>query len=1047
MTKHFRGLLSTLSRRSFLQAAAVLTACGGHEASRKSGGGGSGGNAGSGGGAGDAGVADDVPFGVWRQVRDAIRQSPDHLIAQADRVVATKDPKAIFEFVRDRFATLPAALTNLGPANRRLWGVRGTLRSGTGTLRDKAELLAELYRRAGFSAAVEEVAITYDAGFVRKVLVREVARAFEPTATPEQAARWLELLGVAAPAEAAVIDGDGARATALGDALLALLPPTAKVDDFSDVPPPAMPLVAVTVDGEKKYANVALPDAQFGDVGDRNTPRAASAATALPKVSAAFSVVTTTRPTEPVELVRADFDLEDVIGRSLYVALVPPEDLGVLLKRHPEQIQTFLPTLSLRAPDMTADELARHVYVGSALTRTADVLAIEGDTLSFNGAAIDTAPADPTKIARITRLEMIVNGATFRQVTLRISAFDAAGGSVQGLPASAFGVAEGDAPQSFTLLENRDAPPRVLFILDKSTSIPAQFLGEQAATLLRQIATSLAASEPGCEFRVLVVNANPDTGSWTTSPQALYDAAIAQRGSGSDLWDALARGARLGATAIAFITDGESTDVSDPVKLYAINAGPPAVFIKVGTAAPATLNQMAALTGGSVVTPSDHTAASSQILAFLAARQKSTYAIRYRAPIEGPPTRSVKLSLHGSAVAVTGSYAVPAVAEQKPAARVAGFLLTLSVGSESVTRVLAGVRSVTADTPSSVFDEVHQAFLGTTELRFEGAPPTTAVLLDDLLTTRLGLEGLWNAAKSADEAAVLDALLKAPAPHAMACFALHAPLANPPGGVVYPTGLRAVAYTVAPRNGREFVRKLDVTPLGPYRSTLPDGRQALAATLRATARLAILEHDFFETSTLEQLAALPLEALAPFQTIGSAVPSLPPDLLARWNTALAVLPNAHRVVPSAGSPVAFWHIDRITGSLLGILEDGAGGGQSIEQWEHDMNTTLEAFERFGAILSFGGSLGTAAGTWLSLEITKAKKLIAATVVIAGGTPTNDPTNWDDFACNAAAGAAGGAFDHLAGGTGALRAIGRLGAAYGRADSAAAAATGHSTICA
>nr|BFE74489.1 hypothetical protein GCM10020092_077900 [Actinoplanes digitatis] len=42
---------------------------------------------------GDGPVADsDVPFGVWQQLRASVRESPDHVAAAAERVVAQPGP-------------------------------------------------------------------------------------------------------------------------------------------------------------------------------------------------------------------------------------------------------------------------------------------------------------------------------------------------------------------------------------------------------------------------------------------------------------------------------------------------------------------------------------------------------------------------------------------------------------------------------------------------------------------------------------------------------------------------------------------------------------------------------------------------------------------------------------------------------------------------------------------------------------------------------------------------------------------------------------------
>ncbi|HMR79062.1 MAG TPA: hypothetical protein PKD61_28345, partial [Polyangiaceae bacterium] len=103
----------------------------------------------------------------------------------------------------------------------------------------------------------------------------------------------------------------------------------------------------------------------------------------------------------------------------------------------------------------------------------------------------------------------------------------------------------------------------------------------------------------------------------------------------------------------------------------------------------------------------------------------------------------------------------------------------------------------------------------------------------------------------------------------------------------------------------------------------------------------------------------------------------------------------------------------------------------------------------GRLANLAGALGAlsgAGGTWLSLELTKAKKLLGATVVIAGGTSSDDPTNWNDFGCAAASGAAGGAFGALAGLGGLAGLLGQAGEALGTADNVISAGTGHSPIC-
>jgi hypothetical protein len=174
--------------------------------------------------------------------------------------------------------------------------------------------------------------------------------------------------------------------------------------------------------------------------------------------------------------------------------------------------------------------------------------------------------------------------------------------------------------------------------------------------------------------------------------------------------------------------------------------------------------------------------------------------------------------------------------------------------------------------------------------------------------------------------------------------------------------------------------------------------------------------------------------------VESVLPSLSQELKDRWRLAMLGYSNAHRLIPASGTPVAFWHLDPTTGALLGVLESGNGGAEDVQQMEAEMNALIDLANRLAAIASMAGVIGTAGGTWLSLELTKAKKLLGATVVLAGGTPGDDPTDWSDFGCAPASGAASGA----AGAMGGL--IGEAAEAAGHADSASTAATGNGLFC-
>ena len=1040
-----------LSRRDFMIASLLVAACGGDDSSGgkpkpTDGGAGAGGMGGAGGA--DAAATPRVPFGVWEEVRDAIRTSPDHLVARANDVIAGKDATAIYEFVRDNIVTVPATLTSLGGTTGRLFGLRGTLRGGAGTMRDKADLLVDLYKRAGLDAEVVAIATPKITDFAKKVLIRSVSRVFDPQVSDAKVAEWLALLKVDAPTNADVLDSDDSLATALAQTLLAELPATVDATAFDFSPPINIPIVRVTDGGADKLANPALPDLAFGDAGTAATPAKVSSAQPLPKVTATLSVVSSADPKIPVDLVSGQFEFEDLPGRSLRIAMVPPEELPQLLGRSLDDLRTFIPVLSLDGPDVSSADREANTFSGSAITRSGDVIVKESDgSYSVGGTPLDTSPLDPVKAASVKSLTIAPSPSGFSRISLRVGAQDGSGNDVHGLVASAFKLEEDGTELPFNLLENTSPPPRVIFLLDKSTSLPPAFTGAQAAALVKDIATQLAGKYAGSSFRVHTVGGSVSAGKWTTDPAVLEAAALSQGGFGSDLWNALGEAAKLGATTIVFITDGDATDTPDAEALAAVSIAPPSVFVRVGTAATTNLDQMAEITAGTVVSVSMQSEAVTAADTFIAARQKNAYLFRYDAPVAGPATRNVKLSIRSGTATQTAQYTVPAPTEIKPPNRFGGLLLTLRVGgTAAVVRVLAGRREVLAGTPDEVFAEVNDAFLGAYEVRFEGGPPTASQMIDDLLTARLGLEPLWDATRGTDLPAIYDALIKAPTIPALGAFALHAPLRPASQTAAYPTGLRAALHSVMPRGKKSMVRRVDLLPLGPYAAIDTDARASLSQAMNATARLALVEDALFKTSTKSLLEGSSLTVIPPFTAIQSVISGLSQDLQDRWRMAQSGYTNSYRLVPASGSPVAFWHVDQKTGALLGVLSNGSGGAEEAEAYQTEMNNTIDLINRGANLASAAGILGAANGTWLSLEMVKAKKLIGATVVIAGGTPSGDPTNWNDFGCFAATGAAGGAFGALAGRAGLAALIGQLGTGLGKAHSAHAAATGSSAVC-
>ena len=199
------------------------------------------------------------PFTIWAQLQEALRQSPDHRLAAADKLVARRDPSALLAFVRDQIATCPP-LDPMAVVTEMRWGVRGTLRGGMGTPREKAELLVQLYQRAGFTAqVVTGTPMDTSTAALTAMYFRTPEAPFNPAIDQTTLDGFNATLGNTGTPTLPLIDGSGAEAAAIASAVWSALPPGLAPQGQPD-PTLALntlnslPLVAVQVGG-KTVAN------------------------------------------------------------------------------------------------------------------------------------------------------------------------------------------------------------------------------------------------------------------------------------------------------------------------------------------------------------------------------------------------------------------------------------------------------------------------------------------------------------------------------------------------------------------------------------------------------------------------------------------------------------------------------------------------------------------------------------------------------------------------------------------------------------------------
>jgi hypothetical protein len=304
--------------------------------------------------------------GAYAELLRAVRGSPDHLPRVAASLVAAKDVDAIIAFVRDRITTYPAADDAPGDTMGRMrFGVRGTLRGGAGTHRDKVELLADLLKQAGRQVEIVGVEVAAlaaatpgapaDLGSGSRYFKRIARAAFKPDITPQRLAAVRQLLNLPAQAPAqAALDEGGRNATALADSLLPMLGADAKADrPYRDAPITNLPIVLVTEGSEKK---IAEPWTGVGlrPLGSLPVGFAFPGGT-LP-IAVRLLGVTTQNTISQFALVDATIDSGAAVGRDIVVATPPAiPSLDAMLVARPADVGVFRPMITVRGPDLDAD--------------------------------------------------------------------------------------------------------------------------------------------------------------------------------------------------------------------------------------------------------------------------------------------------------------------------------------------------------------------------------------------------------------------------------------------------------------------------------------------------------------------------------------------------------------------------------------------------------------------------------------------------------------------------------------------------------------------
>ena len=918
-------------------------------------------------------------FARLRELRDALRQSPDNLRAQADALVAQKDARKLFAFVRDNIRTVPPFEANASIETAVRFGVDNVLRTGAGTPRERAELLAQLLNRAGFQASIVKGSPDgplFSSDAPATVYLRNIELPFLPGEPPT--GTWADRApqGAAPPA---FLDLDGVRQGALYATLRPLVPADASIQVPYLAGLADMPFVALDEGGNTTYLNPLLPTAEYGQSYAMGIAPAGPLAPAK-SVTVRTQLTRARDPGTPIELVMDTYRFDELAGARLRVSFQPTLPLPIYLRSKPDEVTTFVSGLALVA----GSGVLGRVTSGAGVSVFGDVLDASAGTVSGVPLARGGNPS------AVTAIEVTAQAHAFPVVELEIAPRDANGVIVAGLPASAFQIEEQGELRSAVLRENGGGP-RVLVMRDGTGSQPPV-----DANFGTSVGQAILNAMPGARVQVVGLDGSPAGGGYTLTEASAIGAALSSAGGASSpVFGGLARGVASSPTLIIVLTDGDGEkEPGVRAQCLAALASCPVLVVGcyVGSASlmAEPLQAIAAASGGKLVDAgalADPSLVNAAIAELGGRRSATPYRLAYQARRNGDPTRNVVVRAGAQG---TTSYMVPTAAFAD--SEIIGIHLRVELDGEVVERTVAGlpVGAVVASPEqiTAAASATRDFMLGTAWLTFEGSAPTLSAWLDDALNAAIGYEKVQLAIDAKDVQGAYSALADAPTRPLISSLLAHAPLRLDDASKVIETSLRTALHVVTPLTERARVDLLPTTRF--VAIGVPDGAQAFQASLRGSLRLAVAEEAIAHGSTSAELGAKPL-ALLRLGLLGKA--DLPPVPAASQDQMLRVLneyADWHRIVAADGSSLAFWAIHAATGSALGVLPDGSGG--ALE----DCKSIVDfASTQMDLLVLLVGQIeaGLANTTAIIAAVGKAATIAVAEAALSFTDPLLDPSIW------------------------------------------------------
>ncbi|MEA1787214.1 hypothetical protein U1E44_14020 [Arenibacter sp. GZD96] len=923
-----------------------------------------------------------APYKVWEEMLMALETSPDHLEGRMKKLIAEGDPKAMFHFVRDEIYLMPTSQNSLNKMGELMkYGIKGVLRYGFATPREKAELLNKMYNDAGINSRVIYERTNIQVDEVPAFFFRPIDRSFAPKISKKTFKRWEAEMNYKQSENSAAknVDQDIAQSIALANELWDELPNKDQInphkfdfrwDNYST------PTVEFTYQEQTMYAHLFDPKVNFGALKNDNGGSIKEADETVfddQKIKISLNFTDGIDLREEKELVSGEWLAYELVGNQIVVNFLHGLSLQEQTYTNIGNLRVFTPALSFQSFDMNAEEMDKKSFLGNPIT-------LEGRTidLSENSAQIGNHPllinADKDLQKSVEKIEIKAVPNTYPLVKLEVKPLNNQGEFVEGLSAADFAINDNDNPIA-ALMERNERAPRILILYDGSLSMPDEYYGENMDLFISQLENSIKENYKGAIIT-----------KWQT-PSELFTWLLKASQTDNDL--------------IIYATDGDNNDAFDDRNINFYKSGPPALVLNVYNSdqkhRTESFTKMAEATNGAVFNAKDQSLVIESIVEFIDSIEIPPYVFTYYVT-DKEADHTAKISVDAQRVAASANYEFISFPENGMALgqNIAGLYLNIKVDNKEINRIYAGWDPIINSnrTPTITdFLDVKCHLLGSAILSFEGEGPTFSNALSDVLKYRLSTREWGEAVMNNEIKKAREAIEKGSFTSTDAFLPLMAPLSNQvtAHSFTFSSGLRVgIIKNKIGLDGRTTETNFDFVPTSNYVTFSKNEEDNFKINLIKTAQLAIREKEIFQQSTfhllkgknkVERATVVNEEWFVELYQKG--------DDALFWRETIYRHDGSYKIIDAAAQTKAFWHINSKTGELYGILPNGTGGGtNSIEQQLKELNRVIDLY-----MLLFTG-MGVAS-TPIGIVATYGKTLVKLYAIVTEVLIIMDPTGMDD----------------------------------------------------